>query len=229
MVFLLLLAACQSVEALPPTATTVRVIQATMVPTVDRALHAVASAAPGTLPTPDECQETAALPTTRHTVRAEISYEQHTVAVEQTIRTINRGSEALNEIVLDVEPNRFPEIFTLDSLMTDHGAIILSMGKSLRRPEPGMHEEAYRRMGIPILGRIEQPGMVEGGDCVWVDARTLAIGRGVQAVLDGPVQRRCGRRAGRPCAQLRAVRPTNGDWIRRPCPRDQAVRCRHRW
>ena len=73
-------------------------------------------------------------------------------------------------------------VFTHDpSLATDHGAIILSMGKALRRPEPGLHEEAYRRMGVPILGRIEAPGTLEGGDCVWVDAGTLAIGRGVRS------------------------------------------------
>ena len=40
-------------------------------------------------------------------------------------------------------------------------------------------------MGMPILGRIEAPGQVEGGDCVWVDARTLAIGRGVRTNQDG--------------------------------------------
>ena len=64
--------------------------------------------------------------------------------------------------------------------MTDHGAIILAMGKALRRAEPALHEAAYARLGIPILGRIEAPGQVEGGDCVWVDGNTLAIGRGVR-------------------------------------------------
>lgn len=72
-------------------------------------------------------------------------------------------------------------VFTHDpSLMSDHGAIILSMGKALRRAEPALHEAAYARLGIPILGRVEAPGTVEGGDCVWVDANTLAIGRGVR-------------------------------------------------
>jgi N-dimethylarginine dimethylaminohydrolase len=72
-------------------------------------------------------------------------------------------------------------VFTHDpSLVTDHGAIILSMGKTLREPEPGLHEAAYQRMGVPILGRIEKPGQVEGGDCVWVDRTTLAVGRGVR-------------------------------------------------
>jgi N-dimethylarginine dimethylaminohydrolase len=72
-------------------------------------------------------------------------------------------------------------VFTHDpSLVTDAGAVILSMGKALRGPEPALHEAAYRRLGIPVLGRVEPPGQVEGGDCVWVDEKTLAIGRGVR-------------------------------------------------
>ncbi|MDG4894354.1 MULTISPECIES: dimethylarginine dimethylaminohydrolase family protein [unclassified Mesorhizobium] len=77
-------------------------------------------------------------------------------------------------------------VFTHDpSLMTDRGALILSMGKPLRAKEPSLHEETYRRLGVPILGRVEPPGQVEGGDCVWVDARTLAIGRGVRTNQEG--------------------------------------------
>lgn len=72
-------------------------------------------------------------------------------------------------------------VFTHDpSLVADDGAVILSMGKTLRTPEPGLHEAAYRKLGIPILGRIEPPATVEGGDCVWVDRTTLAVGRGVR-------------------------------------------------
>lgn len=91
------------------------------------------------------------------------------------------ASGATIEWLPDVEDGLADSVFTHDpSLMTDHGAIILAMGKALRRPEPALHEAAYRRLGIPILGRIEDPGQVEGGDCVWVDARTLAVGRGVR-------------------------------------------------
>lgn len=77
-------------------------------------------------------------------------------------------------------------VFTHDpSLMTDRGALILSMGKPLRAREPSLHEETYTRLGIPILGRVEAPGQVEGGDCVWLDARTLVIGRGVRSNQEG--------------------------------------------
>ncbi len=85
------------------------------------------------------------------------------------------------EWLTDEDDGLADSVFTHDpSLTTDRGAIILSMGKALRRREPALHEQAYRRMGVPILGRIEDPGTVEGGDCVWVDAKTLAIGRGVR-------------------------------------------------
>jgi dimethylargininase len=72
-------------------------------------------------------------------------------------------------------------MFTHDpSLVTDKGAVILRMGKPGRMAEPDLHEVAYKAAGVPILGRIEAPGCVEGGDCVWVDATTLAVGRGVR-------------------------------------------------
>lgn len=96
------------------------------------------------------------------------------------------ASGAEIEWLTEADDGLADSVFTHDpSLMTEHGAIILSMGKALRRTEPGLHEAAYNRMGIPTLGRIESPGQVEGGDCVWVDANTLAIGRGVRTNQDG--------------------------------------------
>lgn len=72
-------------------------------------------------------------------------------------------------------------MFTHDpSLVSDHGAIILRMGKPGRMAEPDLHAATYEAAGIPVLGRIEAPGAVEGGDCVWVDKTTLAVGRGVR-------------------------------------------------
>lgn len=73
-------------------------------------------------------------------------------------------------------------MFTHDpSLMTDQGAILLRMGKPLREDEPALHRQAYEAAGIPVLGEITAPGQVEGGDCIWIDASTLAVGRGVRS------------------------------------------------
>lgn len=72
-------------------------------------------------------------------------------------------------------------MFTHDpSLMSNQGAILLRMGKERREAEPALHRSAYEAAGIPILGEIIAPGQVEGGDCIWVDAETLAVGRGVR-------------------------------------------------
>lgn len=82
-------------------------------------------------------------------------------------------------------------MFTHDpSLMSDHGAILLRMGKPLRVPETDLHAKAYEAAGIPVLGRIVAPGTVEGGDCIWLDAKTLVIGRGVRTNEAGIEQMR---------------------------------------
>ncbi len=77
-------------------------------------------------------------------------------------------------------------MFTHDpSLVTDHGAIVLRMGKALRALEPALHEARYLEAGIPILGRIDAPGTVEGGDCLWLDATLLLVGRGIRTNQSG--------------------------------------------
>ena len=64
------------------------------------------------------------------------------------------------------------------SLVSDHGAILLNMGKPTRGTEPEAHGLCYRGLGIPIVGRVEPPGRVEGGDVVWLDSSTLLVGIG---------------------------------------------------
>jgi dimethylargininase len=77
-------------------------------------------------------------------------------------------------------------IFTYDtSLTTNAGAVLLRPGKPLRLPEVDLADQAYRELGIPVIGRIEAPGTVEGGDTVWLDDRTLAVGRGYRTNDEG--------------------------------------------
>jgi dimethylargininase len=77
-------------------------------------------------------------------------------------------------------------IFAYDpSLMTDAGAVLLRPGKELRLAEVDFAERAYAELGIPVIGRIEAPGTVEGGDTLWLDERTLAIGRGYRTNSEG--------------------------------------------
>jgi N-dimethylarginine dimethylaminohydrolase len=59
------------------------------------------------------------------------------------------------------------------------------MGKEQRRREPAAIGEYLPQIGVPILGRISGDGTLEGGDVVWVDERTLAVGRGYRTNDEG--------------------------------------------
>lgn len=81
---------------------------------------------------------------------------------------------------------RLDAIFAYDpSLITNSGAVLLRMGKALRQEESAFHEATYRELGIPIIGEIQPPGTVEGGDTLWLDEQTLAVGRGYRTNLHG--------------------------------------------
>lgn len=70
-------------------------------------------------------------------------------------------------------------IYAHDSLkVTAKGAIYFPMGKKLRANEGATTREFLEKQGIPTLGVIESPARIEGGDIVWIDEQTVAIGRG---------------------------------------------------
>src|SRR2546427_1066199 len=64
------------------------------------------------------------------------------------------------------------------SIACDRGIILCNMGKPQRATEPAAQEAAFRTLGLPILGGITGDGRLEGGDVLWLDQRTLAVGRG---------------------------------------------------
>ena len=45
-------------------------------------------------------------------------------------------------------------------------------------------------MQIPILGKIKTPGILEGGDVVWIDNKTIAVGEGYRTNREGIEQLR---------------------------------------
>ena len=84
------------------------------------------------------------------------------------------------------QPDHADAIFTFDpALVTDHGAIILSMGKSLRRGEEAAMARRFEQLGIPILYTLHDAARAEGGDLLWVDHDTLAVGLGFRTNLEG--------------------------------------------
>ncbi len=70
-------------------------------------------------------------------------------------------------------------------IITNKGAILCNMGKEKRRAEPSAAGEFLIKLGIPILGVITGEGRLEGGDVVWIDERTLAVGLGYRTNEEG--------------------------------------------
>jgi len=80
-------------------------------------------------------------------------------------------------------------IYTHDPcLISNSGVILCSMGKTLRKKEPEMISEYFESLNIPIIGKISPPGKLEGGDIVWIDNRTIAVGVGYRSNLEGIAQ-----------------------------------------
>jgi len=71
------------------------------------------------------------------------------------------------------------------SIVTDAGVIICNMGKATRASEPGAQQRAYEQYGLKILGTIQPPGTIEGGDVAWLDATTLAVGHTYRTNAEG--------------------------------------------
>jgi N-dimethylarginine dimethylaminohydrolase len=71
------------------------------------------------------------------------------------------------------------------AIVAPGGLILCNMGKPARRGEPALHGKALAAAGIPLLGRIEGEGRIEGGDLVWFDRHCLAVGRGYRTNDEG--------------------------------------------
>src|SRR5438105_4758467 len=63
-------------------------------------------------------------------------------------------------------------------LITDLGAVILQTGKPARRGEGPALADALKGWSVPMLGTIEGEATAEAGDMIWLDSRTLIVGRG---------------------------------------------------
>jgi len=71
------------------------------------------------------------------------------------------------------------------ALTTERGLVLCWMGKELRRGEPEAVGDLAAKNGWPVLGAIREPGTLEGGDVVWLEDGTLAVGHGYRTNAEG--------------------------------------------
>jgi dimethylargininase len=88
--------------------------------------------------------------------------------------------------VVTGEPTTLDAVYTYDpALVCDRGAVLLRPGKVARRPEVDAMAADLERAGVPVVGRLEEPQLAEGGDFLWLDERTLLAGRGYRTNQEG--------------------------------------------
>ena len=111
-----------------------------------------------------------------------------TVALEEHRALVGKLEEAGAEVVVHREEmiDRADALYVHDpAIVTNHGAIILRMGKTLRRGEEDALAAALESAGVPIHARLDGDALAEGGDLLWLDSETLAVGQGYRTNGEG--------------------------------------------
>ncbi|HUV90212.1 MAG TPA: arginine deiminase family protein [Anaerolineae bacterium] len=86
----------------------------------------------------------------------------------------------------EFQPDRADAIFTHDpAIVTRCGAVVLRMGKPLRRGEEPAIARRLEALGVPIRYTLHGQATAEGGDLLWVDEHTLAVGQGFRTNAEG--------------------------------------------
>ena len=77
------------------------------------------------------------------------------------------------------DPGNPDAIYVHDPVLVGkEGAVLLRPGKEARRTEPPALVASLAAAGVPIAHEVTAPAIVEGGDTVWLDERTLLVGIG---------------------------------------------------
>lgn len=84
------------------------------------------------------------------------------------------------------QPDRADAIYVFDPvLITERGAVLLRMGKALRRGEEEALGQRLREVGVPTFAALDGEATAEGGDLLWLDRHTLAVGQGFRTNAEG--------------------------------------------
>jgi N-dimethylarginine dimethylaminohydrolase len=113
-------------------------------------------------------------------------FDKHKVEFEHAAFTDLLVKKDIEVLWMDEDSAIADAVFTYDaSLMTPAGAILMKPGKPLRAGEQELHRDFYAQQGIPIVGEITGDGHAEAGDTLWLDEKTLAVGRGFRTNQSG--------------------------------------------
>jgi len=104
---------------------------------------------------------------------------------DRFIDVLRSAGATVHELPRD-QQTTLDSIYVRDaSIVSPAGAILCAMGKAERVTEPAAQAKTFDGFGVAITGRITPPGTLEGGDVIWLDEKTLAVGRGYRTNAEG--------------------------------------------
>ncbi len=84
------------------------------------------------------------------------------------------------------QPGRADALYVYDpAIVTDRGAVVLRLGKELRRGEEAPMARRLAELGVPVIETLYGAARAEGGDLLWLDHDTLAVGLGFRTNAEG--------------------------------------------
>ena len=112
-------------------------------------------------------------------------FDKAQVAHESLVSFLESSGAEVHFLPAD-DSTSLDSVYTHDPCVVTNGGVVLcTMGKVARLPESSAIAKYFESIGVPILGQIEAPGTLEGGDVVWIDERTVAIGEGYRSNSEG--------------------------------------------
>lgn len=109
-------------------------------------------------------------------------------ALEEYENFVNLLKSEISDIMFlpQNEKTGIDSIYVRDSsIVTPKGIILCKMGKAARGGEAEAVAKYLTNAQVPILGSITGDGHIEGGDLIWLDENTIAIGRGYRTNDEG--------------------------------------------
>jgi N-dimethylarginine dimethylaminohydrolase len=114
--------------------------------------------------------------------------------------TLERQHEGFVELVsklgatvelLDPLPDQLDACYVRDPvLLLDEGIAVLRCAKPIRRREGEFLAADLEAAGVPRAGALSEPAVADGGDLIWLDQATMAVGRGYRTNPEGIKQLR---------------------------------------
>jgi dimethylargininase len=75
-------------------------------------------------------------------------------------------------------------------MVTGRGAVLFQMAKPARAEEPALLGTALEAAGVPVTAELTGAARADGGDIIWLDERTLIVGRSYRTNAAGVHQLR---------------------------------------